>query len=328
MKQIYKIAAMCLALGATASPSFAEDTYTLAVLTFENDDYKAGANLLGEDNWGSLVDYPQYGGPLLYGATGGGIENAADNYWWYDENNTFLYSELNYSWGSYCYWNGGIAISNYITTDYTGKSYDEQLEAYTLTGAGGYENSEYFAVCNGYYDGGEYSADQRPVMTFKDGKARVIDHLYLALAAYTINVLANGNDQSPKATADNYVNIIFEGLDAEGNTVGEVIVDVLIQGEPLIGYTMVELADLGEVSSLRMNMDSDIANSWGMSVPAYYILDNIAVRIPDTTSINSISIDTTLNNGDNAIYTIDGRRVNDTSRPGLYIVNGKKVYVK
>ncbi|MCC8112462.1 MAG: DUF4465 domain-containing protein [Bacteroidales bacterium] len=324
MKQIYKIAAMCLAMGAIASPSFAEEdgSYTIAVLTFENDDYKGDGNMLGEKNWSSLIDSPEYGGKLLYGADGYGIYDAADNYWWYDQNNTDLYSELNCNYGSYAYWNGGVAISDYVTNDYAGCDFEEQLEAFSTTGKGGYDDSDNFAVAFGYLN--EWS-DDRPTMTFKDTDARVIDHLYLALNAYTLNVLLNGNSMSPAATPENYVKVVFEGLDAEGESTGIIEQDVLTEGVPLIGYIKVDLSGLGAIKTLRLNMLSDIDNGSGMSVPAYYILDNIAVRIPTTTAINSVKADT---DGQDVIYNIQGIRVNDTSRPGLYIINGKKVYVK
>lgn len=329
MKKVYFLTALgCMMAASTSVPCWADDSsdanYTISVLTFENDDYLGDGNMLGEKNWSSLIDNPQYGGPLLYGPDGYGYFDAADNYYWYDQNNTELYSELNYSYGAYCFWNGGIAVSNYVTDNCTGKSYEQQLEAYSTTGKGGYDDSDNFVVCNGYFEEGGYS-DSRPIMKFNDNTARVIDHLYLALPAYTIDALVNGSSMCPAATAENYVDIVFEGLDSEGASIGDVAYSVLTDGQPLIGYAKVDLSPLGEVSALRMNIESDIANDYGMAVPAYYILDNIAVRMPKSDSIDIVNAD---QREDNAIYTIDGRRVSDMNRPGFYIVNGKKILVK
>ena len=60
------------------------------------------------DYWTSLIDNPQYNGELLYKQEG---------YSWYDEA-TDLYSTVNELWYTAAYWNGGLAASNYYTTDY------------------------------------------------------------------------------------------------------------------------------------------------------------------------------------------------------------------
>ena len=82
----------------------------MKVLTFEG------------DKWSALIDNAQYGGPLLYG-DGYGVYTEEEAYKWYDEGNTELTSTINYSYGSWCYWSGGVAVSNYYTPyeegDYT-----------------------------------------------------------------------------------------------------------------------------------------------------------------------------------------------------------------
>ena len=49
----------------------------------------------------------------------------------------------------------------------------------------------------------------------------------------------------------------------------------------------------------------------------------IAYTIVDPTGINNITVD-----GKNDIYTLDGRKVNKVTKSGVYVINGKKVYVK
>lgn len=262
--------------------SSAPESYELVVLTFEDDEYKGGGNMLGNSDWSSLIDDPQYGGPLLYGPNGVGFDNEEDIYWWYDENNTGLYSAINDAYGSYCYWSGGAALSNYVNSSYDEGGYMTQLEAYSPTGKGGHNDSDNFLVCYGYDDDSPFSMDSRPRFSFQDGQPKVIDHLYLALNCYTLHSLAYGDDFSTAATEGDYVNITFEGIDAEGNSTGMVTVPILDPEthKALIGYTKVDLSSLGEISTLLLNMVSNIDNGYGLSVPAYYILDDIAVRVP------------------------------------------------
>lgn len=59
-----------------------------------------------------MIDTPEYGGPLLYGADGGGFYKDEGVYEWTDEA-TSLHSKLNNAYGSWAYWSGGAAVSNY-----------------------------------------------------------------------------------------------------------------------------------------------------------------------------------------------------------------------
>ena len=113
--------------GLTAS---AEEDYELRVLTFEDADYKGGTNFAGGNNWSSLVDDPQNGGPLLYGDGGMGFSTAEDAYTWYDENNTELTHTLPYNYYAYCYWGGGHAISHYVSGNYT--TYGDYMSQLTV----------------------------------------------------------------------------------------------------------------------------------------------------------------------------------------------------
>ncbi|MFR6406365.1 MAG: hypothetical protein ACLUN6_03945 [Holdemanella sp.] len=141
-----------------------ETPYDLRVSTFEDADYKGGANFAGGSDWTSLIDDPQYGGPLLYGSSGAGVTTESEAYKWTDENNTMLSHVFPYNYNAYCYWGGGHAISNYGTgdiADYGG--FQTQLTVYkkgvsglTRTGAG-HNGSDNFAVHYGYIDGSQYN---------------------------------------------------------------------------------------------------------------------------------------------------------------------------
>ena len=77
----------------------------IRVLTFEDADYRGSGNMLGRKDWSSLIDSPQYNGPLLY-------PNSEENvYNWHDEGNTELASRLVNAYGDGNFWTGGMAVS-------------------------------------------------------------------------------------------------------------------------------------------------------------------------------------------------------------------------
>ncbi len=105
--------------------------------------------------WNSLIDNPQYGGELLYKQEG---------YSWHDEE-TDLYSIVNELWYTAAYWNGGLAVSNYYTTDYTtATSFMQQLTVFTE----GAHSGNNCIVHNGYKC--DMMGDARSVLQFKNGE--------------------------------------------------------------------------------------------------------------------------------------------------------------
>lgn len=89
-KRIFSLLlALVMAVSLLPVSAFAEgEDYDLRVLTFEDTDYKGGTNFAGGNNWSSLIDDPQYGGKLLYGSGGAGVDSADEAYQWTDTNNT------------------------------------------------------------------------------------------------------------------------------------------------------------------------------------------------------------------------------------------------
>ena len=77
----------------------------IRVLTFEDADYRGSGNMLGRKDWSSLIDSPQYNGPLLY-------PNSEENvYNWHDEGNTELASRLVNAYGDGNLRTGGTWLS-------------------------------------------------------------------------------------------------------------------------------------------------------------------------------------------------------------------------
>lgn len=121
--------------------------------------------------WNALIDPNQATGKLLYGESGMGYTDENGVYEWTDEA-TSLHSKLNGSNGSWAYWSGGVAVSNYHC-DIANGSATTQLSLPTGTAAHSGNN---FVVAYGYNDGGW---DSCPVIDFKDGVARKIKGLWV-----------------------------------------------------------------------------------------------------------------------------------------------------
>ena len=223
--------ALVMAVSLLPITSLAEDTqedYDLRVLTFEDEDYKGGDNFAGGTDWSSLIDDPQYGGKLLYGS-GNGVTSEDEAYKWTDENNTWLHNVLSQGYGSWCYWSGGHAISNYVSSDIAAYGgFESQLTVYKVSAdaavshvGGGHNGSNNFAVHYGYADNSGYGLgeDALPALTFADGAERVIDHMYVTNTTYALNCYIDGNgltaniyahlDKSKKQESADVISSIF-----------------------------------------------------------------------------------------------------------------------
>lgn len=278
--------ALVMAVSLLPVSTFAADNYELRVLTFEDADYKGGTNFAGGSNWSSLIDDPQYMGPLLYGS-GGGFSSEEEAYKWTDANNTGLTHVFPYNYGSYCYWGGGHAISHYSTGDiknYGG--FEAQLTVYkkgvsglSRTG-GGHNGSNNFAVHYGYIDGSEYNkTDVLPTLTFADGSEHVIDHMYVNNTTYLLNCLVNGNDLTAKIGPDDWVKLIAIGYNAAGTKTGQVSIYLCNGPDNIImDWTKWDLSSLGKVNSVMFNVTGSSDNGYGFSQPAYFAYDDVAVR--------------------------------------------------
>ena len=78
MRKFFTLAALCLA--ALCANAQDEAGYTIRTLTFEDADFKGNNPTFGgETSWSSLIDEPQYGGPMLYG-TGAGFSSEEEAY--------------------------------------------------------------------------------------------------------------------------------------------------------------------------------------------------------------------------------------------------------
>lgn len=305
MKKFYTVA--FLAFGMLAA-SNAQSNYELKVLDFE------GAK------WSALIDDVQYGGKLLYGDSGMGFYSEDEAYSWYDEGNTELTSTINNAYGSWCYWSGGIAVSNYYTA-YESASYQTQLGVdYNKEGNHGYNNSENFAVCFGYNDViSGYGTDGRSIMKFADGQARVIDHMYINTTSYFLNSVYIGDGfNNVTLTENSNAYLLAQGYDVNGDIIDTLKFAVIDKGEVLREWKKFDLSSLGEVVTLKLDwqVTDDLIGAYGLVSPAYIAVDNIAVRFnaDAVSNVDEASSAPTVV----AIYSADGKQLTE-AQPGLNI---------
>lgn len=306
MKKFYTVA--FLALGVILSSSAQED-YELKVLTFEG------------EKWSALIDNAQNGGPLLYGE-GNGFYTEEEAYKWYDEGNTELTSTINNSWGSWCYWSGGVAVSNYYTP-YEEGDYTTQLGIdYNKDGNHGYDNSSNFAVCYGYNDVlTGYGTDSRPVFTFGDGQEHVIDHMYVNTTAYFLHSVILGDAFQSTAMSDNTkAYLLAEGYDSNGDIVDTLSIAVIEKGTIIRDWTKFDLSSLGKIATLKLDwkVSDDLAGQFGMTCPAYIAIDNLAVRMPKADGVAAVAANDA-NVTVVAIYDANGQQLTEM-QSGLNIV--------
>lgn len=318
--------AVDLHLAGGAAPSMGED---VRVLTFEDEDYKGEES----DYWSSLVDDQQYGGKLLYGEGGTGVYDEAEAYRWYDEGNTFLSSMLNNSWGSWAYWNGGIAVSDYINSNLDNVPYTDQLAVFRKgaeagRGEGGHAASERFAVINGvdntFASGG---TDTRAVLAFGDGQARTIDHAYVAPTTYFLSNIVNGSSFCTAATEETFVDLLAEGFDAQGQKTGTATLRLVDGLHHVQGWTWFDLSALGKVSSVKFNfsVSDDQKGAYGVNTPTYVAIDDIAVRMDGTdTGIDDIP-GASVGTGNERMYDLTGRLLRSARKGQIVIIGGRKV---
>lgn len=238
------------------------------VLTFEDADYLGG----GASYWSSLIDDPEYGGPLLYDGDPMAWD-AEVEYEWTDTGNTWLSSGTFVDYG-FTYSFGGAAISDYVLADETGADYTRQLSLWSTAprGAAGHNGSANYCIVYTGMGMGLY-----PALTFADGSERIIDHLWIAHTAYTANSLLHSEYE--KAGPDDWFGVRATGYDAADEETGSVEIYLFRDGEILRDWTKWELAGLGRVAYVEFECIGSIENAYGLATPAYFAIDDVAVAI-------------------------------------------------
>ena len=264
--------ALCLAAMLVSAQS-----YEVRTLTFEDADYRGSGNVVGGNDWSSLIDDAEYNGTLLYG-------DGASTYMWYDEGNTELvWDGLEDSGMGQAFWSGGSAISNYYEADLSQADYTRQLSIPLAQ-----SDNQFIVVFNSENLQGYPSFTNCTPFYFSDGKARVIESVDVINTAYVLNSLTNGDGFAPAATDASQFVVHFEGTHEDGTT--SEVTFLLADGRNFVtDWTSVDLTPLGKVKSLRTYVtgSSDLEGDYGLNTPGYVALDNIKVRfeLPQTVTV-------------------------------------------
>ena len=259
MKRTFISTALCLAALCASAQS-----YEVRTLTFEDADYRGSGNVVGGNDWSSLIDDAEYNGSLLYG-------DGKDTYMWYDENNTELVWD---GLQGVEFWSGGAAISSYYEPDLTQGDYTRQLSIPLEK-----SDNQFVIVFSSENLKGYPSYSHCSPFYFADGKARIIESVDVINTTYALNSLTNGDGFAPAATEESRFVVHFEGTHEDGTT--SEVTFLLADGREFVtDWTKVDLTPLGKVKQLRTYVtgSDDLEGEWGLNTPGYVALDNIRVR--------------------------------------------------
>lgn len=248
-----------------------EPGYELRVLTFEDADCKGNVELSdGRYYWSEFIPQGMQAG------------SGHGSYWWVDALNTELMFEP--VAGDFGFYGGHAGISNYVGANWESEgNYMYDLQAYNVTGghSGTNFNTHFGYVDN--YDSGFGMNNTMPSLTFSDGTARVIDHMWVTNTTYVYNQLqAAGFGSSYVLSDESTFKIVaygYETLDDAEPTMCEFY--LLDKGKKFVTeWTKWDLSVLGKVVKVSFNLEgsADMVGSYGLSIPAYFAYDDVAVR--------------------------------------------------
>lgn len=259
MKKIFLILALG-AMAASCSPDNNDgNNRERVVLTFEG------------EYWDALIDNPQYGGELLYKNEG---------YSWYDDATGLSHSVNDGKYGSY-YYMGGMAVSNYYSTDYaSATTFMEQLTVF----ASGAHSGNNCIVSNGYHSSwSEMGYGDCPVLEFREGAA-YIESAWVANTCYSYASAIGGlNDQAPALSAEESIWVRATGytVDSEENETEGSSLDFYLYKAgkaEFSGWKKWDLSPLGKVNKVKFDVQwSGKGGADGFMHPAYFALDDITV---------------------------------------------------
>lgn len=202
--------------------------------------------------WDALIDNAQYGGPLLYGST-------ASAYRWIDDE-TQLTGGMTNAWGGQSgYSEGGIAISNYVSSDFENhKDFTHQLEAPTSVGGKNFA----MVFCNAE-------------LKFLDDKAHIIRSMQICPSTYLIGIARYGGDYARALTGKDD----FLTLHIKANNGAAMQVELVAEGKISETWRTIDLSSLGAVKSISFSMTGSDMADWGLNTPTYFAMDNIVVEL-------------------------------------------------
>jgi hypothetical protein len=177
---------------------------------------------------------------------------------------------------AYTFWCGFTISGNHNMTvgDYTNES-----SVYNTKGQSGSK----FALC---YDGTEMLGDEYKSQFYvADGSDKVFDHVYLTNSTLAALSMLNGDAFCKKFTYGDkdWFKVTITGFDHTGAEKGSVdfyLADFRTTSSVgvVTDWTKVDLRLLGAVQRVEFSLSSTDNGAWGMNTPAYFCLDDLALR--------------------------------------------------
>ncbi|MBO7467571.1 MAG: DUF4465 domain-containing protein [Bacteroidaceae bacterium] len=264
MKRFHFLASALLAVMVFASCEPEGNDVVEKVATFEG------------PSWAALIDSPEYGGKMLYGVLledGYSYSGFKQNlYTWTDPVTGLSSSGLLNTYGPYSFASGGIAVSNYVMSDYTKASYLNQLSVSATP-----LNGNNFCVLFGTGEPGTL-----PYLYFPAGEEHVVKSMSIVPTSYLLNTLKNGDGWGLGAIqAGQFVDVVAYGYDANGKLVKETSIRIADGQKIITNWTNFDLSTLGKINKLEMGVTGNVTNDWGFAEPAYFAFDNIVVEFEE-----------------------------------------------
>ena len=253
-----------------------EDNHALfEAYTFENQESGDSYSI---SKWSNLIPEQDYFDNLIYTPTYTGT----NEYNWTDTHNTNIHHEFPETTRGRHYNAAGHALSKSFTRDYTAYgTYSYELYVYE----DGAHSGNNCCVHHGYDDAG------RPMgalagFEFNDGKARVIDHMYVANTSYGYNQLFKGHGYGSSyqngPTDDSWFKITAYGYESADDTTPTTLDFYLLNtGKQFVtDWTKWDLTGLGAVVKVEFNMfgSADMGSPCGLGSPGYFAYDDVAVQ--------------------------------------------------
>lgn len=197
----------------------------------------------------------------------------------------------NFYWPEYYTW----AFFGYSSrTEKTFTSYtDDQFNSIT---GGGADGSNIFGIAfPAAYMG-------NTVMEVGDGETpMVIPGMEVVNTAWVVDCILNGDGYEGKFVTGDWFKLILTGYaDDEPTATQEYYLADYRSENPadhyyLDSWTWIDLSALGEVTSVRFNIDSSKSNAYGVTTPTYVCIDNVGISEKTNTISGAVSYDLTLN---------------------------------
>ena len=163
----------------------------------------------------------------------------------------------------------GDYYSAFTVTNETANTSTGYTEAYRSAKGGAYEG-ENFVVWNlGYYGVDTIRFD-----------TQVVPGFFINNTAYAVTSMVNGDSFAKAFGKDDWFKLTCIGV-KDGAQVATKDFYLAQNGEYVVGWTYVDLAELGEIDGLTLSMSSSDATGGFMNTPAYFAMDNFGAAKPD-----------------------------------------------